>query len=275
MFFIYLIIYHLYESLIQYNDSKNNIGGKCMKLFNVSYMQDNYDGSYLTVGDDSDTPKTIEERELKSSRWADEEVILYSLHAKEVTEIEGYRVSISPKTINNNELDTTTRKINEWTGCSIVNISPAIKDMDGNYLSDRKTSDIILVTNKFDVITVEDWNKWYSLYYLTMTDDYEPVLVSFTFGDIIDGVDHYYYPESIVKFAKVNNLKIDLISYIAICKMYMEDADCMVDEIPDEVLPTIEDLEEVLTNASGICTAFYLHHKYDTSVYRNYVKKNN
>lgn len=244
-----------------------------MRLFNVSYMQGNYDGSYLTIGTDSDTIETIQERELKSARWEDPSE-LDSLTVKEINEIEGYNISLSPKKNESNESNTRSKKIDEWIGCGCIKTTPAISDLNGNYLSDRKNSDIILVTNKFDVITVEDWNKWYNLYYLTMNDDYEAVLVSFTFGDIIDGVDHYYYPESVVRFAKVNNLKIDLISYIAICKMYMEDAECMVDEIPDEVLPTLEDLELVLTNASGICTSFYLHHKYDACAYRNYVKKN-
>lgn len=243
-----------------------------MKLFNVSYMQGNYDGSYLTVGEDNDTIETIEERELKSTRWVDQDSI-DSLKAKEITDIDGYQISLLNKQRKNMN-DMKSKKIEEWVGCYISKIAPAIRDMDGNYLSDRKSADIVLVTNKFDVITVEDWNKWYGLYYLTMTDDYEPILVSFTFGDIIDGVDHYYYPNSIVEFAKVNNLKIDIISYIAICKMYMEDAEHMDDDIPDEVLPTLEDLELVLTNASGICKAFYLHHKYDACAYRNYVKKN-
>ena len=245
-----------------------------MKLFNVSYLQGNYDGSYLTVGEDNDTPETIREREMKSTRWENPSE-LDSLSVKEITEIEGYNISLLPKMRHLTLTDTRTKKTDEWIGCTIVKIAPAVKDLDGNYLSDRTSGDITLVTNKFDVITVEDWGKWYSLYYLTMDDEYEAVLVSFTFGDIINGVDHYYYPNSIVKFAMVNNLKIDVISYIAICKMYMEDAGYMTDDIPDDVLPTLEELESVLTNASGICTSFYLHHKYDGCAYRNYVKSNN
>lgn len=244
-----------------------------MKLFNVSYMQDNYDGSYLTIGEDTDTAETIEKRELQSTRWADEKV-LYSLQVKEVTEIEGYRISILNKDKETRCKETKIDKISKWEGCSKPEIKDAVKDINDNYLSDRRDTDINLVTNKFNVITVEDWNKWYNLFYLTMDSENNPKLVSFSFGDIINGVDHYYYPVTIVEFAKINNLKIDTISYIAICKMYMEDADCMESEIPNYVLPTLEALEDVLIDAQGICTTFYLHHLYDSCAYRNYVKKN-
>lgn len=162
----------------------------------------------------------------------------------------------------------------DWKGCYISSIELAQLDSD-KYLSHRHDEDIHLVSNQTDVITVENWNKWYNLYYLTLNENHEVVLVSFTFGDIIDGVDHYYYPESIVRFAKVNNLKIDTISYIAICKMFMEDAGYMEESIPNDVLPTLEDLESVLTDTHGICTSFYLHHLYDIDSWRNYVKNRN
>lgn len=36
-----------------------------MKLFGCTYMEDNYEDSYLTVGEDFDTENSIKERELK------------------------------------------------------------------------------------------------------------------------------------------------------------------------------------------------------------------
>lgn len=243
-----------------------------MKLFNVSYMQGNYDGSYLTIGNDTDTPEKIEARELASSRWA-EESVLDSLHVKEVTDIEGYKIYILDKEKEPRFRETKIDEISNWVGCGTPKITDAVKDIDDMYLSDRRDSDIHLVSNKFNVITVEDWNKWYSLYYLTTDSNNNPKLVSFSFGDIINGIDHYYFPVTVVEFAKINKLKIDTISYIAICKMYMEDAGCMDSTIPNYVLPTLEALEEVLEDAQGICTTFYLHHLYDGCAYRNYVKR--
>ena len=232
-----------------------------MKLFNVTFLKDNTDGSYLTIGNDNDSEKDILEREKTKNDYD-------GLQVKEIKDVDGYDIKIIPSNSNTNDYN----KIKEWKGCTITSIKPLKKTIDGRCYSDREDSDITLVTNKFDVITVEDWNKWYNLYYITLDENYEPILVSFTFGDIIDGIDHYYFPESIVRFAKENKLSIDVISYIAICKMFMEDSGHMEDQIPDDVLPTLEDLNSVLTNGSGICTTFYLHHLYDVCTYDKYTK---
>lgn len=237
-----------------------------MKLFKVVYVKDTKDDWYLTSGDDNMTADDIIKREIKE-KWNEEE--LHHISVTEINEIEGCKVKLFPKKNNY----TGYKKIDDWEGCTVTKIGGIKEDDYGNYLSDRYSYDIHLVSNKFDVITVEDYNKWYNLFYITSDNNGEPMLVSFTFGDIIDGVDHYYYPDSVVKFAKVNNLKIDAVSYIAICKMYMEDT-CGLDEIiNDEHLPSRNDLDEVIVNGSGICGTFYLHHFYDAMTYVKYAKQ--
>lgn len=62
-----------------------------MKLFRVDYLEDDDDESYLTVGNDSDTEDSIEERERnKRDDWN----CLYYLHAREVEEVDGHRIIV-------------------------------------------------------------------------------------------------------------------------------------------------------------------------------------
>lgn len=160
----------------------------------------------------------------------------------------------------------------DWVGCTIYKVNPAVKY--NRYLSDRHDEDCPLVSNQFDVIQVEDWNKWYGLYYLTKSESGEEILISFSFGDIIDGVDHYYYPDTIVTFAIKNNLKIDAVSYIAICKMYEEDELTPNEIIPNNVLPTLEDLSKVIVENPDSChSSFYISGNYDAGNWKNYVKR--
>lgn len=182
-------------------------------------------------------------------------------------------LKINDRWVNlDNMLDSNILKIDykNWIGCKIVSVEPAV-EKDGRYLSDRKKIEAPLVSNEFDVILVEDWCKWYCLYYLTHDENNNEILISFTFGDIIDGCDHYYYPKSIVDFALKNNLKIDAVSYIAICKMYIEDAlENNNVAIPDSVLPSYEDLEKVISiNKNSCCVSFYISGEYDVHNWRN------
>ena len=62
-----------------------------MKLFKIDYMENNDDGSYLTVGSDYDTEETIEQREYdKRDDWN----CLYFLGATEIKEVDGYRIIV-------------------------------------------------------------------------------------------------------------------------------------------------------------------------------------
>lgn len=62
-----------------------------MKLFQISYMQDDDEGSYLTVAKDEDTEESIKKRELTKRDWE----CLYFLSALEITEVDGYPVTVS------------------------------------------------------------------------------------------------------------------------------------------------------------------------------------
>ena len=173
----------------------------------------------------------------------------------------------------NNERTDKMINYKEWKGCYLCDPQPAVK-YDGRYLTHRNDEDCLLVTNKFDVIQVEDWCKWYGLYYLTRDESGNEILVRFTFGDIINGVDHYYFPNTIVEFAKVNNLKIDAVSYIAICKMYIEDALLSAnDTIDDIMLPSIEDLASVIeVDPESYHSTFYISGRYDVCNWKQYAK---
>lgn len=163
-----------------------------------------------------------------------------------------------------------------WEGCTICSIKPAQKDVWEDYVSHRENDPIRLVTNKFNVIAVEDWNKWYGLYYLTKSENNEENLIMFTYGDIIDGGDHYYYPNTIVEFALKNNLKIDAVSYIAICKMYIDDVLGPNDIIPNRVLPGLDDLAKVIVeNPDSYHSSFCISGNYDVSNWKRYVKRQN
>lgn len=67
-----------------------------MKLFNIVYTQDNDNGSYLVVGEDSDDDKSIINKELSSVKWEDQSC-LYHVDAIEITEIDGYKIIVERK----------------------------------------------------------------------------------------------------------------------------------------------------------------------------------
>lgn len=127
------------------------------------------------------------------------------------------------------------------------------------YLSIREQE---LVSNSPGTLTVEDYNKWYNLFYITPKGE---VIVP-KYQSEIYGIDHYYFPNSVIAYAKKYNLKIDYISYAAICQMYIEDAGCF--EIPEKHLPSKEDLISVLSGDNNdclsFCNSFYIYPKYFT-----------
>ena len=62
-----------------------------MKLFQVNYLENNDDETYLTVGEDNDTAKTIEKREYeKRNDWN----CLYFLGATEIIEVDGLKINV-------------------------------------------------------------------------------------------------------------------------------------------------------------------------------------
>ena len=131
------------------------------------------------------------------------------------------------------------------------------------YMSNRNSEDISLVCQELNVLTVEDYCKWYGLYYLMEDPDTnEIMLVTLTFGDIIDGIDNDYYPDSVIKFCISNDIKIDEASYLCICKMMINDN---MAEILDIHLPKINDLVKVIKhNTQSISETFHVY-KYDNA----------
>lgn len=62
-----------------------------MKLFQVNYLENNDDETYLTIGSDDDTSETIEKREYeKRSDWN----CLYFLDATEIAEVDGHKIIV-------------------------------------------------------------------------------------------------------------------------------------------------------------------------------------
>lgn len=59
-----------------------------MKLFLVNYLEDNYDGHYLTVGTDQDTEEDIEKREYDKKDWG----FLYFFGVTEIKEVNGHKI---------------------------------------------------------------------------------------------------------------------------------------------------------------------------------------
>lgn len=115
----------------------------------------------------------------------------------------------------------------KFKGAYVSSYEIAQKGPDGKYLSDRNDEDIPLVCQELDVLTVEDYYKWYGLYYL-MEDPVtkEIMLVTLAWGDILEGIDHEFYPDAVIKFCLENNLIIDPISFLCINKsllLYDED----------------------------------------------------
>lgn len=62
-----------------------------MKLFQVNYIEDDDEETYLTIGEDSDTNETIKQREInKRDDWN----CLYYLFAREITEVNGHKIIV-------------------------------------------------------------------------------------------------------------------------------------------------------------------------------------
>lgn len=66
-------------------------GGMTVKLFQVNYLENNDNESYLTVGTDYDTSETIEKIEYeKRNDWNG----LYFLFAREISKVDGHKIIV-------------------------------------------------------------------------------------------------------------------------------------------------------------------------------------
>jgi hypothetical protein len=134
---------------------------------------------------------------------------------------------------------------------------------DGKYMSDRNDEDIPLVCQELNVLTVEDYDKWYGLYYLMEDPDTKEVmLVKLCWGDILEGIDHEFYPDSMVNFCIENGIEIDPVSYICICKSLL----LYNNDLIDNHLPKSTMLLFVLANTNSISNTFYVNSKYDSII---------
>lgn len=61
------------------------------KLFQINYMQDNDDGSYLTVGEDTDTKESVRDREYEKLK---DKSCLYFFDARLIEEVDGHKITV-------------------------------------------------------------------------------------------------------------------------------------------------------------------------------------
>lgn len=116
----------------------------------------------------------------------------------------------------------------------------------------KTEGDNALVAHVTGVITCENYCKWYDLYYIDV-DGSVSVLSDLydEFFDEVEYLDNAFEPKSLVAFALKHKLYIGLESYKAICYMYAEHFDIRNESIPDDHLPTMQDLSHVLIEDYG------------------------
>lgn len=150
----------------------------------------------------------------------------------------------------------------KFKGAYVARYEKAQKNLDGEYLSHRNNEDMPLVCQELNVLTVEDYDKWYGLYYLMEDPDTnEVMLVMLCRGDIIEGIDHSYYPDSIIKFCIENNIIIDMMSFICINKDLLN----YRDDLLEEHLASLHDTPKVVKVIHGSKSrTYYLDYRFDT-----------
>jgi len=121
----------------------------------------------------------------------------------------------------------------KFKGAYVSSYEKAQKNYDGEYLSHRNDDDMILVCQELNVLTVEDYDKWYGLYYLMEDPDTKEVmLVTLAWGDILEGIDHEFYPDAVIDFCLANDIKIDFVSFLCINKsLLVYDEKCLIDHL--------------------------------------------
>ena len=110
--------------------------------------------------------------------------------------------------------------------------------------SEKTHNGHFLVSRVKNVITCENYCKWYSLYFINDKD--EVCELSDLYDDYFDIEyrDHTWKPSSVVEFAIRHNLHIGKVAYEAIVRMYAENF--YGDHIPDSDLPSHDDYCKVI-----------------------------
>ena len=149
----------------------------------------------------------------------------------------------------------------KFKGAYVSSYEIAQKGPDGKYLSHRNDEYKPLVCQELNVLTVEDYDKWYGLYYLMEDPDTKEImLVTLAWGDILEGIDHEFYPDAVIRFCIANNIVLDAVSLECICKSLM----FYREDLYDNHLPPIMDMyhTKTLVLYESISRTFYVHGKY-------------
>ena len=119
-------------------------------------------------------------------------------------------------------------------------------------------------------ITVEDYDKWYCLYYIKNEIDALPLHKVIPGTLSIEYFDHCFKPSSVIDFAYQKDLKIEALSYLAICYRwqieivgnYTDISDVDTCRIPEDDLPEKLKLDDVLlwSDQDEIYSKLYLFH---------------
>lgn len=150
----------------------------------------------------------------------------------------------------------------KFKGAYVANYEEAQKNLNGEYMSDRNNEDMPLVCQRLNVLTVEDYDKWYGLYYLMEDPDTKKVMiVKLCHGDILEGIDHEYYPDSVIKFCMENNIIIDIISFLCINKsLWRYDENKIQDHLAS--LYNTRNVVKIIRESKSY--TYYLDGKYDS-----------
>ena len=114
------------------------------------------------------------------------------------------------------------------------------------FVSDRN---IELVSTIKNVITVENYCKWYSLYFINENGEVKKLDDVFPEAEQIIFCDNAWEPASVVEFANKNNLSLGLYSFIALIDRYIEATDNNI--FSDDYLPPRDLFDSVIVNDYG------------------------
>lgn len=99
------------------------------------------------------------------------------------------------------------------------------------------------------VITCENYCKWYDLYYTLDFNECRKLSDLFDDSFDIDYRDHSWRPVSVLEFAKKHELKVGLVSYIAMILRWCETND--VELISENDLPSYELFNDIIVDDYG------------------------
>lgn len=130
-----------------------------------------------------------------------------------------------------------------------------------------------LIAHAKNMVTCEDHNKWYHLYYIDDKGQVSPLDKLYDdFDDIVRTMDHSYNPKDVVEFCKNHELKIDAASYNAIIDMWMEYNEyCDISDLDDDDTPNMEDADAIITTDGMGLRIIYTSSSYVGTSCRRYV----